>query len=137
MPVGNRCCSVYRAPSGCIINSTPRPPSATHQLRPASPGSSRSHSRNQIGRFETLRKAVGDWLKGGDDIGRTALTAQQAGEARRSPRLPGQSPLLARLTERRSYCHPRDIRHQPSLSDGANQTMADFVNGLLSGITCI
>ena len=34
------------------------------------------------------------------------------------PELPGQSPLLARLTERRSHCHLRDIRHQPSLSGG-------------------
>ena len=40
--------------------------------------------------------------------------------------------MLARLTERRSHCHPRDVRH-PAFIIGwpANQTMADFVNGLL------
>src|SRR6266851_6332937 len=56
--------------------------------------------RDQIGSPETLRKAVVDWLKAGDGVGGAALTAQQAGEARRSAQLPGQCFLPARLVER-------------------------------------
>jgi hypothetical protein len=43
--------------------------------------------RDQIGSPETLRKAVVDWLKAGDGVGAAALTAQQAGEARRRAQL--------------------------------------------------
>src|SRR5216684_9390387 len=52
--------------------------------------------RDQIGSPETLGKAAVDWLKAGDGVGRAALTAQQAGEARRRPQFPGQGALLLR-----------------------------------------
>src|SRR5258705_13824256 len=44
--------------------------------------------RDQIRSVETLRKAVVDRLEAGDGIGVAAVTAQQAGEARRRAQLP-------------------------------------------------
>ena len=44
--------------------------------------------RDQIRSVETLRKAVVDRLEAGDGVGAAALTAQQAGEARRRTQLP-------------------------------------------------
>src|SRR5713226_5529055 len=72
--------------------------------------------RDQIGSPETLRKAVVDWLKAGDGVGGAALTAQQAGEARRRPQFPGQGALLLRdgegLPEQRGGIVPMaECRH--------------------------
>ena len=57
-------------------------------------------SRNQIGRAETLRKAVVDRLEADDGIGGSALIAEQAGQARRSTQLPRQTILPARPVQR-------------------------------------
>ena len=66
MPVGNRCCSVQRGPWGASSTQRLGPPSAASGIARLI---KKLFRRNQICRFETLRKEVVDWLKAGDGIG--------------------------------------------------------------------
>ena len=54
------------------------------------------------------------------------------GQGSSQPETPGTKPLAGAPHRASFHCHPRDIRH-PAFIIGwpANQTMADFVNGLL------
>jgi hypothetical protein len=73
--------------------------------------------RDQVGGAETLREAVIDWPEAGDGIGRAALIAQQAGEARCGAQLPRQGLLPACPIERL----PEDILHRFRGSGSAPQ----------------